>query len=281
MPWWFVLPAAGLYLALFLLPSLFGAAYAFTDWNGLTQPHWIGFANFRRLLSDSQGSAALQHTLVLAGGYVVVANVVGLALAVGLHRTLKSRNFLRAVFFAPAAVSPLAVAYVWQFILQPDGPANTLLKNVGLASATRPWLGDPTTALWAVLLTMIWQFAGYHMVIYLAGLQTISSHLYEAATLDGAGAWRSFRYVIAPQLLPAFSISVALSLIGGLKVFDQVEALTGGGPGSATETLSTQVYQQAFVNSRFGYSAALGLVLAVIVGVLAALQLRVMRERQG
>ncbi len=275
------MPAAGLYFVLFLLPSLFGAAYAFSDWDGLTHPRWVGFANFRRLLSESEGSAALEHTLLLAVGYVVCANAVGLALALGLHRTLKSRNFLRAVFFAPAAVSPLAVAYVWQFILQPDGPANALLKDVGLGSVTRAWLGDPATALWAVLLTMIWQFAGYHMVIYLAGLQTISRQLYEAATLDGAGPWRTFRYIVAPQLLPAFSISVALSLIGGLKVFDQVEALTGGGPGMATETLSTQVYQQAFVNSRFGYSAALGLVLAVIVGLLAAIQLRLMRERRG
>lgn len=281
VPWLFALPALLLYLAFFLVPSVVGGGYAFTDWNGFSPATWVGLENFREAFTLPEARAAFVHTLLLAAAYVVVVNLVGLGLAVGLHRSLKSRNVLRTLFFAPAAVSPLAVAYIWQFILQPDGPFNEALRAVGLGGLAQSWLGDPTWALWAVLVTMVWQFCGYHMVIYLAGLQTIQDELYEAAEIDGARTWRVFFDITRPQLLPAFTISIALSLIGSLKVFDQVIALTGGGPGFASETLATEVYKQAFVSSRFGFSAALALVLSVVVTVLAAGQLRLMRTRSA
>lgn len=281
VPWLFALPALLLYLAFFLVPSLVGAGYAFTDWNGFSPATWVGLDNFREAFSQTEARAAFVHTLLLSAAYVVVVNLVGLGLAIGLHRTLKSRNLLRTLFFAPAAVSPLAVAYIWRFILQPDGPLNEALRSVGLGGLAQPWLGDPSWALWAVLLTMVWQFCGYHMVVYLAGLQTIQDELYEAAEIDGASKWRVFYDITRPQLLPAFTISITLSLIGSLKVFDQVIALTGGGPGYASETLATEVYKQAFVSSRFGFSAALALVLCVVMTVLASGQLRLMRARSN
>ncbi|SNR57249.1 carbohydrate ABC transporter permease [Actinomadura mexicana] len=279
--WWFVVPALAVYGAGFLIPNLIGAGYAFTDWDGLTAPGWVGLENFRRVAGDSQGRDALVHSLLLAGVYVVAVNLVGLGLALGLHQTLKSRNVLRALFFAPAVVSPLAVAYIWQFVLQPDGPLNEGLRKVGLGALAHPWLGDPSTALWAVVAVLVWQFCGYQMAIYLAGLQSIPRELYEAAAVDGAGYWRQFWYITFHQLRPAMAVNISLALIGSLKVFDQILALTGGGPGASTETLGTQVYKQAFVNSRFGYSAALALVLVAAVSVLSLLQLRSMRDRES
>lgn len=279
--WLFVAPALLLYVAFYLAPTVMGAGYAFTDWNGLESPSFVGLDNFSRIFSEPDGLGALTHTVVLCALYVVAVNVVGLALAVGLHGALKTRHVLRALFFAPVVVSPLAVAYVWKFILDPDGPLNRGLEAVGLGALAQPWLGEPTTATAAVLVTMVWQFCGWSMVIYLAGLQAIQPELYEAAEIDGAGAWRRFVDVTRPLLLPALTINISLSLIAGLMVFDQVVALTGGGPGTATETIATQVYEQALVNGRFGYSAAMALILAIAVGTLSFVQMRAMRRKEG
>jgi raffinose/stachyose/melibiose transport system permease protein len=281
VPWLFVVPALAVYAAFFLIPNLAGVGYSFTDWNGLTPAKYVGLDNFKAIFERPEGKDALVHTLTIAGVYVVLVNIFGLALALGLNRVLKTRNLLRAVFFATAAVSPLAVAYVWKYILETDGALNTVLEAVGLGSLAQPWLGHGDTAIWSIVGVMVWQFTGYHMVIYLAGLQSINEELYEAAAIDGAPAWRRFVDITRPQLLPAFTVSIALSLIGSLKVFDQVIALTNGGPGMATETLATQVYKQAFVNGKFGYSAALALVLAIIVGVFALIQMRLMRPKAG
>lgn len=281
VPWMFVLPAVAMYAAFFLIPNVAGIGYAFTDWNGLTHPHYVGLDNFKTIFRSSEGEGALVHTLTIAVVYVILVNLAGLALALGLNRALKTRNFLRAAFFATAAVSPLAVAYVWKYILEPEGPLNAVLEAVGLGGLAQPWLAHGDTALWSIVAVMVWQFAGYHMVIYLAGLQSIDDELYKAAAIDGASTWRQFFDITRPQLLPAFTISIALSLIGSLKVFDQVIALTGGGPAKATETLATQVYRQAFVDGKFGYSAALAFLLAIVVAVLAFIQMRVMRPRRA
>ncbi|MBB4660520.1 carbohydrate ABC transporter permease [Conexibacter arvalis] len=281
VPWLFVAPALLLYAAFYLAPTLLGAGYAFTDWNGLESPSFVGLDNFSRIFGEAEGLGALRHTLVLCVLYVVAVNVVGLGLAVGLHGALKTRHVLRALFFAPVVVSPLAVAYVWKFILDPEGPLNRGLEAIGLGTLAQPWLGKPATATAAVLVTMVWQFSGWSMVIYLAGLQSIQAELYEAAEIDGAGTWRRFVDITRPLLLPALTINVSLSLIAGLMVFDQVIALTGGGPGTATETIATQVYEQALVNGRFGYSAAMALTLAVAVGTLSFVQMRAMRRQEG
>ena len=279
-PWLLVVPAFAFLLAFHFLPSLSGFYYALTDWDGLTDARFVGFDNFRELWRDSTTRSALENTLLLAAAFFVAVNVIGLALAVGLHRTLKSRNVLRAVFFAPVVVSPLAVAFVWQYIFQSDGALNRTLDAIGLDGWQHPWLGDPSTALWAILVTLVWQFSGFAMVIYLAGLQSIPDELYEASALDGAGTWLEFRRLTLPLLAPAVTINATLTLVFGLRLFDQVLALTGGGPGGATETLATQVYKQAFVFGRFGYSTALALVLTLLIAALSIVQLLVLRRRE-
>ena len=185
---------------------------------------------------------------------------------------------LRPIGLAPVVVSPLAISYVWKFILDARGPANALLDGVGLAHLKTVWLGNPSTALWAVTVVMVWQFSGLCMAFYLAGLQGIPVELDEAAKIDGASNWRRFRKITFPLLAPAATISVSMMTIFGLRVFDQVMALTGGGPGYATETLATQVFKQTFGFGQFGYGAAFALVLTVLIMLVTAVQFRLARR---
>ena len=166
-------------------------------------------------------------------------------------------------------MSSLAVSYVWQFIFSYTGPLNTLLDTIGLESLKRPWTGDPTWALWTIFVVLVWQFVGLSMVMYLAGLEGIPEELDEASAVDGASTFRRFRKITLPLLAPAITVSVTLSTIYGLGVFDQVLAVTGGGPVDASETLATQIYKQTFAFGRFGYGTALSLVLTVLITVLA------------
>jgi raffinose/stachyose/melibiose transport system permease protein len=200
---------------------------------------------------------------------------------VGLNRTVKSRTLLRLVFFLPFVLSPLATAYVWQYIFTFDGALNRMFDGIGLDSWVTPWLADPKWALWSVTVVLVWQFSGLTMVLYLAGLQAISPEIDESAAVDGATAWFRFRRITLPLLAPAITVSTTLILIIGLRVFDQVVALTGGGPDGATETLATQVWEQAFGFGRYGYGAALSVVLSVLIAVLALAQLWFLRRREA
>jgi raffinose/stachyose/melibiose transport system permease protein len=274
------LPGIVALVAFTLVPVVFGFLYAFTDWRGLGDAHWIGLDNFREIFDDPTTRGALWHTLIFGFALVVLTNLFGLALALGLNRTLKSRHFLRAIFFLPVILSPLAVSFIWQYILDPSGPVNTVLGTVGLSGWQRAWLGDPSWALLAVLLVMVWQQSGLAMVIYLAGLQSIPDDLVEASAVDGASSWMRLRRITLPLLRPAFIIASTLTLIFGLRVFDQILGLTGGGPVGATETLATQVWKQSFADGRFGYGAALSVVLTVIIGTLALAQLVVLRRQE-
>jgi raffinose/stachyose/melibiose transport system permease protein len=279
---WFAAPALAIYAVIVIYPSLAGAYYAFTSWSGIGSSKWIGLQNFKTLFSDSQSIGSLKNTLLLTVFIVVVQNAIGLALALGVHTRIKSRYVLRTLFFAPAVVSPVVIAFLWKYMFNPDPHAgiNAMLGFFGLDFLQQNWLGDPSVALWAIGLTVVWQYAGYSMVIFLAALQGIPQELEEAAALDGAGRFQRFYHVVLPLIAPAMTITLTLSTIGGLKLFDQVFAITGGGPGYSTETLSTLIYKQAFVFGQYGYSTAVALVLALLVSGLALVQMRYLQSRE-
>jgi raffinose/stachyose/melibiose transport system permease protein len=269
-PWWFVLPALLLFSFVVLVPSVRGVYYAFTDWDGLDPAFsFIGLANFADLVGDADARQAIRNTLLIAVAITIIQNGVGLLLALGVNTVIKSRNVLRVFLFAPAVVTPIVTAYLWRNLLGPDGAVNSLLSAIGLDSWQRDWLGNPRLALWSVVAVIVWQFSGYSMVIFLAGLQSVPRQIYESAAIDGAGRLRCFWSIIRPLLAPAFTINLMLSIIGGIKLFDQVFALTGGGPGHATDTLSTLIYKDAFTLGEFGYSIALAVVLTAIVAVVS------------
>ncbi|WP_435226107.1 carbohydrate ABC transporter permease [Streptomyces sp. Tue6028] len=250
------------------MPSARGVYYAFTDWDGLDPAFsFVGLDNFTGLADDPDAVRAIWHTLVIAVAITVIQNAFGLLLALGVNSLIKTRNVLRVLLFAPAVITPIVTAYLWRNLLGPDGAVNSLLGAVGLASLKQDWLGDPQLALWAIVGVIVWQFGGYSMVIFLAGLQSVPKEIHEAADIDGAGPIRRFWSITRPLLAPAFTINLMLSMIGGIKLFDQVYALTGGGPGHATDTLSTLIYKDAFTLGEFGYSIALAVVLTIIVAV--------------
>ncbi|MEU9191168.1 sugar ABC transporter permease [Streptomyces sp. NPDC048484] len=267
-PWWFMAPALLLFAFVVLVPSARGVYYAFTDWDGL-DPHYslVGLGNFADMFHDADAIQAIWHTVLIAVAITIVQNAVGLLLALGVNSAIRSRNLLRVFLFAPAVITPIVTAYLWRNLLGPEGAVNSLLGTVGLGAWRQDWLGNPDLALWAIVGVIVWQFAGYSMVIFLAGLQSVPQEVHEAAALDGAGPVRRFWSVTRPLLAPAFTINLMLSIIGGIKLFDQVYALTGGGPGHATDTLSTLIYKDAFTLGEFGYSIALAVVLTIIVAV--------------
>jgi raffinose/stachyose/melibiose transport system permease protein len=279
--WLFLLPALAIYALVVLYPSVAGSYYAFTDWNGLDRTHnFVGLDNFQRLIHDDQALAAIKNTVLLAVAVTFIQNGIGLLLALGVSANIKSRYLLRAFFFAPAVLTPIVVAYLWKYIFSPRGALNDALERIGLESWTRGWLGDSSLALWAVAAVVIWQYAGLSMVIFLAGMESVPQELYEAAEIDGAGAFWRFWNITFPLIAPATTINLVLSTIGGLKLFDHVFALTEGGPGHASETLSTMIYDQGFVFGYFGYSTAVALVLTLIVSALALIQLSFWRARE-
>jgi len=176
------------------------------------------------------------------------------------------------MFFAPAIVAPVATAYLWQYMFAPSGPINNIFQSIGLEFLAKDWLGDPNVVLWSIIIVVIWQFAGYSMVIYLAGLEGVPREIIEAAEIDGASYWKRFWYVVRPFLYPAITVTLMLSIIGGFKLFDQVYILTGGGPGQASQTISTMMYRNAFQFGEFAYSTALAVLLTLVVAAFSSAQ---------
>lgn len=277
--WWWALPAVTLVLLTIYVTTAAGSWYAFTDWSGVGSWNFVGLSNFREIFRTPELSGSLVNTLLLAFGFLVLTNLLGLGFALALNRSLKSRHLLRTLVFMPVVIAPIAVSYIWKFIFAFDGPLNQTLGLLGLDSWQQDWLAGPRLALVAVLVVMVWQSIGFAMVIYLAGLATVPVELEEAAAIDGAGVARRLFSITVPMIQPSIAIATTLSLIQGLRVFDQVQALTGGGPAGATQTLATQVYQQTFVFGRFGFGAALALVLSLIILLFTVIQQYVTRDR--
>jgi raffinose/stachyose/melibiose transport system permease protein len=264
-----------------VIPSGRGVLLAFTDWNGINPTYeYIGFENFQNLWDTPLVRDAIVRTLVIAICITVVQNAIGLLLALGVNSNIKSRNFLRVFLFAPAVLTPVVVAYLWRNILAPEGALNALLGAIGLDSLEQAWLGDSDYAMWSVIGIVVWQFAGYSMVIFLAGLQSIPREIYEAAEVDGASRWSRFWHIERPLLAPAITINLMLSIIGGIKLFDQIYATTGGGPANATENLSTLIYQYAFNSGRFSFAIAMAVVLTILVAVFAFAQFALLRRAE-
>lgn len=280
VPWLFLAVALVFYGVVMIYPSIAGTVYAFTDWSGIGQYKFIGLGNFRKVAADSEAASSLRNTVFLAASTTVLQNILGLSLALALNRPNKLNSFLRPIFVAPVLLAPVVAAVIWQYIYSPEGALNAVLGMLQLRTLQNAWLGDPSTALWVVAFTVVWQFAGLTMLIYMAGLQSIPKELYDAAGIDGAGTWRQFRDITMPLLAPAMTVNVLLPFIGGLKLFDQVLVMTGGGPGYSTQTVALMIYRQAFVLGDFAYSTALAVVLTIGVALAAVVQLIVLRRRE-
>ena len=277
--WWWALPALVLMVVVIYATTIAGGFFAFTNWSGLGPFDFVGLNNFVKIFKTPELVGSLWNTLFLAFGFLVLTNILGLLFALALNRTLKSRYVLRTLIFMPVVVSPIAVSYIWKFIFDYNGPLNQAMTSVGLHKQN--WLADPTLAIWCVLVVLVWQNIGFVMVIYLAGLATVPIEMEEAAALDGASTFGRFRFVVLPMIQPSVAIATTLTLIQGLRVFDQVVALTGGGPAGATQTLALEIYQQAFTYQEFGFGAALALLLSLLILIFSVAQQYATRDRSA
>ena len=274
-------PALGLCAVFIFIPAIMAIAGSFYSF-GITSRVWepAGLSNYARAFGDPIFWTALRNNLIIVIGSIVFQVGIGTILAAILDRGLpKSATVFRTIIFAPMVVSAVAVALIWQVILDPNvGALNAIIKAVGLTPPQLGWLGDPTISIWVVLMIACWQYTGFMMVLILAGLQGIPKELYEAASLDGARGLTAFRHITLPSIRNVLLVAVLITTIGGFMVFDLIYATTQGGPANATQVLGTYIYLQAFNLGNMGYADAISVVLLAIAVLLGWFQLKSSRR---
>lgn len=276
----FILPALAMMLVFGLYPFLRTVQLSFTDWDGISKTfRYIGPDNYIQALQDNIWWLAMKNGLLLSVMALIVMVGLALLLAVCVDRGLRGASFYRAAFYIPTLLSGIVVAIIWKWLYQPiGGPINQLLSAMGLGFLGKAWLGDSSTALWAVSAASIWQGIGSPFLLFLAGLQGIPDELYESARLDGANETQIFTRITIPLLIPIIGLISILTVLGAMQVFNIVIALTNGGPGYATEVPVLHIYRQAFKNLRFGYATSLSMIFGMALLVLSLLQLWLSRK---
>jgi len=277
VPYLWIAPAVLLYFLFKLAPMIGGIYLALLKWDGIEQPAFIGLRNFERILSDEVIGLALWHNVLYAVGTVTAKLVVSLVLALLLNQALRGRTFYRTALFLPVIMSFVVVGILWSWLYNTQfGLINSLLNTIGLGALAHDWLGDPNSALWALMVVDTWKWYGFHMVIFLAGLQTIPNELYEAAHIDGASRWQRFAHITFPLLQPVTLVNFTLALMGAFNVFDIPYIMTEGGPANSTIVMALHIYIRGFKFYQFGYAAALSYVLLTLITIIAAIQMKMM-----
>ncbi len=282
----YLIPGLLLFVGVIAVPFAMNIGISFTRWAGVGTPDWIGLGNYRELLKDGEFWASFRHNIALVAGMSIIPAAIGLILAAALTDIIGKRfgprtaSVLRACIYLPQLLPIVVAGIVWSWIMAPDtGAANELLKTVGLDSLAHDWLGDPKTAMWSVMVVMIWFQIGFPLVIFMSGLQRVDPSLYEAAEIDGASWWRRFWHITMTQIRPEIFVVLLITTIYSLKSFPQIYVLTKGGPGGATNVPSYYSYQNFFDKTDVGYGASIATVLTLITIVLAAGFVRVQRRQ--
>ncbi|GCE45246.1 raffinose/stachyose/melibiose transport system permease protein [Thermosporothrix hazakensis] len=269
------LPALAFYLLFAIIPLFIAVYLSFTNWNGLSQPTWVGLQNWIALLSDSVTGNSLILTIEVMLISWIVQTPISLLLGVFMAGTQRYRAVLSVFYFLPLLFSAVAIGLTWVALLDPNfGLVNTLLKTIGLSALAKGWLGDPGLAFFVVMVIICWQFIPFHSLLYLGGARQIPRELYEASTIDGAGRLQQFFFITLPQLKYTVITSTTLICTGSLTYFDLFWVTTGGGPGYATRVLPLHMYITAFPNQAVGYGSVLAVVLALFGVVLSFVFLR-------
>lgn len=270
----------------FLLPNIIGFAFfvflpvlasflmSFTEWNGFGPFKFVGLGNYIKLLEDDNFKISFINSIIFTVISVPLTLFLALIISVWLNAGVKFIKLFRTAVFLPYVTATIAVAVVWQLILNPSmGPVNSILRNIGLDNPPG-WFSSTAWALVSVAIVYIWHSIGYYMVLYLAGLQGIPDHLYEAAELDGAGAVSKFFRITLPMLSPVIFFTIIMGVINSFKVFDFIFVLTQGGPGRSTQVLVYTIYNTAFKQFSFGYASAMAYVLFMLILIFTFVQFR-------
>ena len=276
----FYVPAIVLFMIFVIFPFIKGIYLSLTNWNGYSQTYkMVGISNYIRLIQDCNVWIALKNTMIYGFGSTLLQNVFGILFALFLNHKFRGRSVLRAVIYLPVMIAPLIMGYIMYFFFSYNhGAVNDIVVLFG--GQMVDWLADGTRGTLIMTVVNAIQFVGVSMVIYLAGLQNIPSMYYEAAAVDGVGKVAQFRYITLPLLMPAIQSAVIVNLIGGLKLFDIIMALTSGGPGYATHSLSTLVHRTYFGSENAGYASAIGLVAFLLIMLVSSVFAQMFEKKE-
>lgn len=279
----FFVPGLILYSIFFLFPTISAVYYSFTDWDGISADfNFIGLENYERAITgDSIFMKSVGNNLEFMLFVAIFQTLVALVFAIFLVKNTKMNYFLRALFFFPTILSSVSVAFIWSFVYDPNlGILNQLLSIARLDFLTQNWLGNGDIAIYSLAFTQVWFHAGQMLIIFVAGLHAIPKDLYEAAAMEGASKWQTFRKITWPLLAPSATIVIAYTTIQSFQAFDLIFALTGGGPNYSTEIISTYIYTVAFRSYDFGYASAISVIFMCIIALITYIQFRVLRSNR-
>ncbi|WP_188189318.1 carbohydrate ABC transporter permease [Nonomuraea sp. SYSU D8015] len=276
--YWMVIPALALFLIFHTVPVLQGFYYSLTDSPGYGSYDFVGLKNYASLFADDRILDAYLFTFKFAVVATVATNALALAIALGLNARIHFRTALRGVFFIPNVLAILIIGYVFNYLFANSLPA--IAQAAGIEALSTNILADPDLAWLGIVAVAVWQAAAFNIIIYLAGLQTISDDVREAATIDGAGSWRQFVSIVFPLIAPFFTINMVLSLKNFLQVFDHIVALTNGGPGTATTSVSLLIYSGGLEGGEYAYQTANAIIYFLVIVAVSVFQMRVLQRRE-
>jgi raffinose/stachyose/melibiose transport system permease protein len=275
--YWMVWPAVIAFAGFHTLPVLVGIFFSFTNYAGYGAWNFVGLSNYFNLFQDDRVLQAYGFSFLFAIVATILTNAFSLAIALGLNAKIKARNFWRGVYFVPYILAILVIGYVFQFFF-----SNSLPKILaGIPLFADNILANEQWAWTAIVALAVWQACAFAIIIYLSGLQTIPAEMYEAASLDGASAWRQFTSITFPLIGAFFTINVVLSLKGFLQVFDPIVALTNGGPGTSTESVTLLIFRGGFSGGEFAYQTANAVVFFIVITIVSLFQFRVLQRREA
>ncbi len=261
----FVLPAFLIYAAFVLIPIGYNIVLSFYKTDMMSPAKFVGFKNYVNLFRDGTFTSALTNNILMVIGSLIAHLPLALLFGNILFQKIKGSHFFQTVFFLPSVICGAAVGVTWSFVYNSEfGLLNKVLELVGLGSLQQAWLANKNIALFCVIVVVMWQFVGYHMIIQIAAMKNIPTSLYEAANIDGASKWKQFVSITFPLIKPILKIDAVLIITGSLKYYDLIAVMTGGGPNHSTELMSTYMFYQGFRTLKYGYSAAIGVLLLVL-----------------
>ncbi|AXM90585.1 sugar ABC transporter permease [Anoxybacillus ayderensis] len=273
------IPAVVLFATFHTFPAIQGIFYSFTNWDGLSFDYdFVGLKNYHYLFQDENVLNSYLFTFKFAFFSTILVNVLSLLIAMGLNANIKFKNFFKAVYFLPNILSVLIVGYIFNYLFANVIPL--LGEKLGIDFLSTNILGKEKWAWIGIVIVAVWQACAFNTILYLAGLQTVPAELYEAASIDGANKWQSFWHITFPMIAPFFTINMVLAMKNFLMVFDHVVALTGGGPGRSTESISLLIYNGGFQGGEFAYQSANAVIYFIVIMVVSLLQIKFLQKRE-
>lgn len=272
------IPILALFVCFNTIPLIRGVIYSFTNFKGFGTYDWVGLRNYMDLFTDSRVGGSYLFTFKLAICATIITNVISLILAMGLNSKIRAKGFFRAAYFLPNVLGALVVGYVFQYLFTYILPA--LGEMIGSETLSSSLLSNESTAWFAIVIVCCWQNIAMNTIIYISGLQTVPEDVYEAGSLDGATGWKQFRHLTFPLIIPFFTINMVLCVKNFLMVFDQIMAMTQGGPAQSTESISFLIYNNGMKGGSFGYQSANAVIFFIVIVAISAAQMSISSRKE-